>query len=473
MTSLCPLMLHFVAAATLVSCVSSTTGSCTTGSCSEGRHEIGQETVDDVILFQTRLRLSKAAVDENGNAAMPTVEFEAHSRPSQQPQASEVQTEAHELPSFASFMATHGRTYSIGSEEYKARLALFEQRASQVKSHNSLENRLWTASVNHLADRTEEELQQLRGWRGFARRSGGSARSSQSLLSVSQSKQAALPEQFSWGNLNAITSNSNQGGCGSCWAFATITMMNAVDEIAGNGRRFSEQDLVDCVPNPYHCGGSGGCTGATVELAMNWIAKYGLRLESQSPYLGYDSVCKVSMLEQGAVASSNKSASEYNEELEQMIALGVHDVKAGSPGAALGINYWTRLPENEYWPLLAHVVAHGPIAVSVAADTWLPYSHGIFTSCSPNGVINHAVVLFGYGIDATSGPSSGVKFWAIKNSWGAGWGENGNMRLLREENPMCGIDRQPEVGTGCDGGPSKVEVCGMCGILYDVVSVAM
>ena len=33
------------------------------------------------------------------------------------------------------------------------------------------------------------------------------------------------------------------------------------------------QELVDCVPNPHACGGTGGCSGATVELAMNFVAR--------------------------------------------------------------------------------------------------------------------------------------------------------------------------------------------------------
>ena len=29
---------------------------------------------------------------------------------------------------------------------------------------------------------------------------------------------------------------------------------------------------MDCVPNPKSCGGTGGCSGATVELAMSYVA---------------------------------------------------------------------------------------------------------------------------------------------------------------------------------------------------------
>jgi predicted transcriptional regulator of viral defense system len=35
------------------------------------------------------------------------------------------------------------------------------------------------------------------------------------------------------------------------------------------------QEFVDCVPNPEQCGGTGGCQGATAELAFNYTMSNG------------------------------------------------------------------------------------------------------------------------------------------------------------------------------------------------------
>merc|ERR1740117_1033061 len=96
------------------------------------------------------------------------------------------------------------------------------------------------------------------------------------------------------------------------------------------------------------------------------------------------------------------------------------------------------------------------------------YQGGVFDHCDRDAVIDHAVTLIGYGGDKTLDE----KFWLVQNSWGADWGEEGRIRVLRsdgDQSETCGVDRQPEVGTACKGGPKEVTVCGMCGILYDSV----
>lgn len=129
---------------------------------------------------------------------------------------------------------------------------------------------------------------------------------------------------------------------------------------------------------------------------------------------------------------------------------------------------WERLPVNSYKPIMHALVERGPVAVAVYASKWFPYSQGIFDGCQKDAVIDHAVALLGYGYDR----KLREKYWLIQNSWGPEWGENGRIRLLRRDNDAteyCGIDAQPQDGTGCVGGPAQVKVCGMCGILYDTV----
>jgi hypothetical protein len=52
-------------------------------------------------------------------------------------------------------------------------------------------------------------------------------------------------------------------------------------------------------------------------------------------------------------------------------------------------------------------------------------------------------------------PDPGCDVW-----WCVG---QGFMRLKRSKE--CGVDKRPQDGTGCDGGPSEVTVCGSCAIL--------
>ena len=57
-------------------------------------------------------------------------------------------------------------------------------------------------------------------------------------------------------------------------------------------------------------------------------------------------------------------------------------------------------------------------------------------------------------------------YWIVRNSWGPAWGEKGFIRVARQLQPPCGMDKHPEQGIGCKGGPSEVKVCGTCGIVF-------
>lgn len=271
-------------------------------------------------------------------------------------------------------------------------------------------------------------------------------------LSFSQSSDSTarqrLAETIDWRNLTSSRTTRDQGACGSCWAVAAVSTLNAHYEIhQGKVTQFSIQELINCVPNPRECGGKGGCDGATVELAMDYVQAKGLGTESEFPYTAMNHAC------QGSAALSEKGS---------LTRLSLDD-DAALTGASFGMTGYRTLPQNSYMPLL-QAVSSGPVAVSVAADAWSLYESGIFDGACGN-IVDHAVTLFGYGKQGAE------EYWIVKNSWGGEWGENGYIRLLRheKEESLCGIDDKPQLGLACKGENDPIMTCGMCGILYDSV----
>jgi len=345
------------------------------------------------------------------------------------------------LMSFDSFVERYSRSYQKGSSEHGMRRALYEARLNASEAHNSQAHRLWTAGVNEFWDWSEGETMSLRGWDGSAKPAGhGVVRKHAFLQRDIISDDSSLPDEKIWSGLSAERHTRNQGNCGSCWAIASATVLEAHAEISGNPRTFSAQQIVECTPNPRHCGGDGGCDGATAELAMDYVMKNGLPTEEVVPYTGGNGACP--RAEAGAV-------------MAQLF---------GSSAAVVGMTGWQTLPKNEYAPLAHALAERGPVAVSVAADAWFNYNSGIFNGCAQDAVVDHSVTAIGYGAEA------GRKYWVIQNSWGTEWGEGGNIRLERHpDGQYCGMNNDPQKGIACKGETDPVPVCGMCGILFDSV----
>jgi cathepsin L len=338
------------------------------------------------------------------------------------------------LPSFDSFLEMHARTYQHGSAEFEERKSLYQQRVADAYNHNSNPQKMWTAGVNRLWDWTESELKTLRGWDGAMMPDGGSSHNIRPHGTFLQ--QNDVPKEKEWEDLVSLSYAKNQASCGSCWAIAAETVLEAHHEIYnGDHQVFSTQQIVECTENPRHCGGDGGCKGATAELAMDFVLKNGIALASEIPYTASDGACTLNAKQKAA------------------------------GGASIGMIGWETLPKNQYEPLVRALAEKGPVAISVAADKWFSYEDGIFNGCDKDSVIDHAVVAVGYGEE------DGQKYWTIQNSWGQDWGEDGRIRLERhtESNGYCGMNNDPQKGVACKGETAPVPVCGMCGVLFDSV----
>jgi len=330
--------------------------------------------------------------------------------------------------SFEKYVKEFGKKYS--PEEYNNRKEIFENRLNSIREHNRDSNQTWKKGVNHLSDRTQKEFNGLLGLRKDILYNTKRMDKSPEIISRSIGQ---LPPSVDWRQQGIISAVKDQGQCGSCWSFATAETIEAYWALAtGQLTDLSEQQVLDCTPNPNDCGGTGGCGGGTTELAYaNLIQMDGIATEWTYPYTSY-------------FGQNNQCHVVF------------------SPFAVLK-NY-TGLPTNQYAPIMQAIATVGPLAVAVDASSWGEYESGVFNGCNQtNPDLDHAVQLVGYGTDPKLGD-----YWLIKNSWSPAWGESGYVRLLRQtSNQVCGVDIHPSDGEGCKGGPSKITVCGTCGILYD------
>ena len=106
---------------------------------------------------------------------------------------------------------------------------------------------------------------------------GATLSSLSSNTKLSSGNFADLPDHVDWRDRGIITAPKNQLQCGSCWAFSAVEQVESYLALnTGNLTNLSPQELVSCMPNPLNCGGTGGCYGATHELAYQFTQAFGL-----------------------------------------------------------------------------------------------------------------------------------------------------------------------------------------------------
>lgn len=353
---------------------------------------------------------------------------------------------------FDTFVQDFGRTYEVGSEEYERRASIFQESLAQISAQNSRSNRSWTAGVHPFMDWTGAERGQLHSYQPS---SSSRATASASLASLQVRGGVEASEQLGGAEDNfeaQAPEVRDQGGlCGSCWAISAVEAVEAqLMKASGTSwaqlqlgdSQLSAQALLDCVAPETHCGTKGGCSGAPPEFAFNFVRDHGIPLEKDLRYHPMETPIYV----------ADKCP--------------IEPVKAYPSGwARARISGWRALPSNQAQPLMQAIVNDGPAVVAADAHNWYDYSSGIFDGCAKDADINHMMLAKGYGV------ADGKKYWRIQNSWGARWGEEGSMRLLRhdDEDQWCGEDKHIEEGFACAGESRKVTVCGNCGLLFNPI----
>lgn len=168
----------------------------------------------------------------------------------------------------------HFNKFYATEEEYQMRQAVYAENLEKIKEINADPTNTWKAAINEFTDRTAEEMSQLKG---YSRRLAFQRSESRSQSVPDKLFLKEAPESIDWRKEGKVTPVKNQGGCGSCWAFSTTATLEAHVAIqSGKLLDLSEQQVASCSPNPQHCGGTGGCEGATQEVGFAYVKEHGL-----------------------------------------------------------------------------------------------------------------------------------------------------------------------------------------------------
>ncbi|XP_053668625.1 digestive cysteine proteinase 1 [Anopheles marshallii] len=303
-------------------------------------------------------------------------------------------SEEHLHNEFDRFKNKHGKSYG-SEEEHERRLSVFRQNLRFIHSHNRA-NRGFTVSVNHLADRTEEEMRALRGFRSSGIYNGGHP------FPYNPSDHLDdLPDSWDWRISGAVTPVKDQSVCGSCWSFGTIGHIEgAYFRKTQKLVRFSQQALIDCSWG-Y---GNNGCDGGEDFRAYQWMMEVGgVPMEDEyGGYLGQDGYCHV----------------------QNMILYAP-------------ITGWVNVTSGDSDAFKVALFKHGPLSIAIDAGhkSFSFYSNGVYyePECKNKlDELDHAVLAVGYG------QLNGEDYWLIKNSWSNYWGNDGYALMAVKDN-NCGL----------------------------------
>jgi C1A family cysteine protease len=216
----------------------------------------------------------------------------------------------------------------------------------------------------------------------------------------------ALPAAFDWRDSGKVTVPKNQGGCGSCYAFAFLGNFESRLLIDGAGTQdLSENHAKECnwkELNDYHdtmSNAVGSCDGGNSYMIANLYTQTGSVLETCDPYQASDVGCKVgcdyqqSVLDFRMISGKSKPNAEV---LKQYI--------------------------YDYGPIITTVFIDdtGGSIYTYDGSTTLDYE-------APVDGTNHGVVIVGWSNDLppVTGSSTRAEGWIVKNSWGSTWGDDG------------------------------------------------
>lgn len=203
-----------------------------------------------------------------------------------------------------------------------------------------------------------------------------------------------------WRNHNGVNwvgAVLDQGQCGSCVAFGAVATLETQYRISAGvpwiAPSFSPQQL-------FNCGGGACDSGWFAQSAADTLVNKGIVDTACVPYVsgstGKDIQCKVNFC---------------NNQAQRTYKLAGYERPSFAGGTASQVKA---------------ALKRGPLMTNMTVyDDFMVYSSGIYKAVSNTVAGGHVVSIVGF--------NDLERYWIIRNSWGAGWGEGGFARISYDD----------------------------------------
>jgi len=207
----------------------------------------------------------------------------------------------------------------------------------------------------------------------------------------------APSSSWDWRTQGKVTPVGDQGGCGACYAFASIGNIESKMLIDDAGTYdFSENNAKEC--NWYETAdinGGTSCSGGNYLITANLFSKKGTVLESCDPYVSSDVNCEPTcpyqktLLDWRIICGNVVPSTSVLKDYIQTYGPVYTSIYAGVPGTSWG-------------------------------EEFVSYDGSYTLYYDGSGEPNHAVLIVGW--DDSLAHAGGSGGWIVKNSWGIEWG---------------------------------------------------
>jgi len=322
---------------------------------------------------------------------------------------------------FLQFAQDFGKQYK-DLEEYSVRREIFLRNYQDMVEHNmryEAREVSWARKVTEYYDLTFDEFESVAGIKrmeDFQQSYMVGDNADEGFKNKTNEVQRKAPNSFSWVKEGVISPVKNQGKCGSCVTFSTVSLIETCFyQLTGSFADLSEQLIVDCARGHVYHDDNGdwegkGCYGGWPVSYIDWlVTKNDGNIEKEECYPYREN--------QGSCRKDESCNYEY------ATVTGMY-------------NKW-HVNEEE----MKEMVYQSPVSTNMEA-TWLhDYSHGVYedshcydadTNPNHHTKYTHEVNVVGYG------HQDGKDYWLVKNSLGANWGDHGFFKIKRGTG-HCGI----------------------------------